>query len=81
MDINKMIAKFNSINEKSKKLDQNLSNLKLLKVKIEKENFFKNTYLESKESIIEMYKLFIFYGLIDLYFKFDQNNCSFNTPE
>ena len=33
-----------------------------------KNNPLQGTYLESKESIIELYKLFIFYGLMESYF-------------
>jgi|AACY02.15.fsa_nt_gi hypothetical protein len=33
-----------------------------------KKNPLEGTYLESKESIEELYKLFIFYGLLEAYF-------------
>lgn len=32
-------------------------------------NPFENTYLNSKEDIIELYKLFLFYGVINYFFK------------
>lgn len=35
---------------------------------ISKENPFENTYLNSKKDIIELYKLFLFYGMIEYFF-------------
>ena len=38
-------------------------------------NPLEGTYLESKESIIELYKLFIFYGLLDSFFPHYNRGC------
>ena len=61
MDINKLFKKINKIEKISSDCDDTLKKIEINKNK----NIFKNTYLENKESIIELYKLFIFYGLLE----------------
>ena len=72
MDINELNKLFNRIDDKSKSLDIDLINVSNNKKKKEMkdryDNIFENTYLQSKEDIIELYKLFIFYGLMESYF-------------
>jgi hypothetical protein len=53
------------------KLTQQMNRIHLLQDTIDKdtkENPLQGTYLESKESVIELYKLFLFYGLLEMYF-------------
>jgi hypothetical protein len=72
MDINELNKLFNRIDDKSKSLDIDLinvsNNIKKKEMKDRYDNIFENTYLQSKEDIIELYKLFIFYGLLESYF-------------
>ena len=72
MDINELNKLFNRIDGKSKSLDIDLinvsNNIKKKEMKDRYDNIFENTYLQSKEDIIELYKLFIFYGLLESYF-------------
>ncbi len=72
MDINELNKLFNRIDDKSKSLDIDLinvsNNIKKKEMKDRYDNIFENTYLQSKEDIIELYKLFIFYGLMESYF-------------
>ena len=72
MDINELNNIFNRIDDKSKSLDIDLinvsNNIKKKEMKDRYDNIFENTYLQSKEDIIELYKLFIFYGLLESYF-------------
>ena len=72
MDINELNKLFNRIDGKSKSLDIDLinisNNIKKKEMKDRYDNIFENTYLQSKEDIIELYKLFIFYGLMESYF-------------
>ena len=72
MDINELNKLFNRIDDKSKSLDIDLinvsNNIKKKELKDRYDNIFENTYLQSKEDIIELYKLFIFYGLLESYF-------------
>tara|TARA_Y100000389_G_scaffold33530_1_gene28542 strand:+ start:3227 stop:3457 length:231 start_codon:yes stop_codon:yes gene_type:complete len=72
MDINELNNIFNRIDDKSKSLDIDLinisNNIKKKEMKDRYDNIFENTYLQSKEDIIELYKLFIFYGLMESYF-------------
>ena len=72
MDINELNNIFNRIVDKSKSLDIDLinisNNIKKKEMKDRYDNIFENTYLQSKEDIIELYKLFIFYGLMESYF-------------
>jgi hypothetical protein len=72
MDINELNNIFNRIDGKSKSLDIDLinisNNIKKKEMKDRYDNIFENTYLQSKEDIIELYKLFIFYGLMESYF-------------
>ena len=72
MDINELNKLFNRIDDKSKSLDIDLinvsNNIKKKEIKDRYDNIFENTYLQSKEDIIELYKLFIFYGLLESYF-------------
>ena len=72
MDINELNNIFNRIVDKSKSLDIDLinisNNIKKKEMKDRYDNIFENTYLQSKEDIIELYKLFIFYGLLESYF-------------
>jgi len=72
MDINELNNIFNRIDDKSKSLEIKLINVlnkkKKKEMKDRYDNIFENTYLQSKEDIIELYKLFIFYGLMESYF-------------
>tara|TARA_B110000914_G_C15451230_1_gene441023 strand:- start:1002 stop:1223 length:222 start_codon:yes stop_codon:yes gene_type:complete len=61
MNIHKLFEQINKIEKISHDCDKTLKKIEINKNK----NIFKNTYLENKESIIELYKLFIFYGLLE----------------
>lgn len=79
-DISKLNDKMNSIDKLNKSINP-INNIKgdtdeefinefstVSNVPNVKNNPLQGTYLESKESIIELYKLFIFYGLMESYF-------------
>jgi len=77
MDIEHILNKFNDIKHLSKICDDELTHLSKKINKIETNNLFKDTYLENKESIIELYKLFFFYGFIEYVFnhiEYNNNN-------
>ena len=40
-----------------------------------RKEFFEGTYLQSKEDIIELYKLFMFFGMLEFFYP-NYNNCS-----
>lgn len=66
MDTNELRDKLNKIEETSKRLDKQTRKVSLdLHWNHPDYNAFQGTYLESKESIIELYKLFIFYGMLE----------------
>tara|TARA_B110001469_G_C9302308_1_gene164290 strand:- start:255 stop:476 length:222 start_codon:yes stop_codon:yes gene_type:complete len=69
MDITELNLKFNRIIKESIILDKETNSLETnLTWKHPDYNCFKGTYLESKNDIIDLYKLFIFYGLMESYF-------------
>jgi hypothetical protein len=61
MNIDNLFDKFNQIDKLSKDCDNTLKKIEITNNK----NIFKNTYLENKQSVIELYKLFMFYGLLE----------------
>ena len=77
MNIEEISKKLNNISLKSKDLDNNLN---IIKKNIKKKNkyidpvFTKPHYLQSKEDVIELYKLFIFYGMLEYYLKINNIN-------
>jgi hypothetical protein len=69
MDLTELTNKFKNIEIESKKINDKLINIETnIKWNHPNYNFFQGTYLESKSTIIELYKLFIFYGMLEYYF-------------
>ena len=82
MDLDILSNKLNKISKKSKDLDENLNNItNIIKIKKNELNkryidpvFSKSHYLQSKEDVIELYKLFLFYGMLEYYLKINNIN-------
>ena len=68
MDLNELTNKLTNIKLTSETLDQSIQTLEQYQKKRDASISFEGTYLENKESIIELYKLFWFYFLVDSYF-------------
>jgi hypothetical protein len=75
MNIDKLTMQFKKINDLQNELpelcespDTTMDEFQRFCNENSKKNPLEGTYLESKESIIELYKLFIFYGLLDSFF-------------
>tara|TARA_B110001469_G_C9626991_1_gene313093 strand:+ start:785 stop:1030 length:246 start_codon:yes stop_codon:yes gene_type:complete len=69
MDLNGLQDKLNSIQNNSKILEEQFKEMDLnIKFNDKYTNIFQSTYLENRKSITELYKLFIFYGMLEYYF-------------
>jgi len=76
MNLTEIQNKLNSIKRDSINLDKKINtinqNVKQInlndKLNDSKKNFLQGTYLQDKQSIIELYKLFIFYGMLEYFF-------------
>jgi hypothetical protein len=69
MNLTEIQEKLNKSKELSKNIDKQITDLETdLKWNHPQYNCFQGTYLESKQSIIELYKLFLFYGMLEYYF-------------
>jgi hypothetical protein len=73
MNINELTDRLDRISKQSEDLNKSFNNTKNL-IKMKKleidfndkhKNIFEGTYLEDKKQIIELYKLFIFYGMLE----------------
>lgn len=73
MDINEIQQILDRISKQSEDLNKSFNNtnniIKIKKLEIDfndkHKNLFEGTYLEDKKQIIELYKLFIFYGMLE----------------
>ena len=73
MDINEIQQRLDRISKKSEDLNKSFNNtnniIKIKKMEIDfndkHKNLFEGTYLEDKKQIIDLYKLFIFYGMLE----------------
>ena len=80
MNLTEIQNKLNSIKQNSMNLDEKINtinqNVKQInlndKFNDSKKNFLQGTYLQDKQSIIELYKLFIFYGMLEYFFDHKQ---------
>jgi hypothetical protein len=76
MNLTEIQNKLNSIKQNSMNLDEKINtinqNVKQInlndKFNDSKKNFLQGTYLQDKQSIVELYKLFIFYGMLEYFF-------------
>lgn len=76
MNLTEIQNKLNSIKQDSMNLDEKITtinkNIKQInlnhKFDNSKENFLQGTYLQDRQSIVELYKLFIFYGMLEYFF-------------
>lgn len=69
MNLTEIQEKLNKSKEMSIMFDKQINDLEInLKWNHAQYNCFQGTYLESKQSIIELYKLFLFYGMLEYYF-------------
>jgi len=76
MNLTEIQNKLNSIKQNSMNLEEKINtinkNVKQInlndKFNDSKKNFLQGTYLQDKQSIIELYKLFIFYGMLEYFF-------------
>tara|TARA_B110000858_G_C17751643_1_gene449983 strand:+ start:737 stop:979 length:243 start_codon:yes stop_codon:yes gene_type:complete len=73
MNINELTDRLDRISKQSEDLNKSFNNtnnlIKMKKLEIyfydKHKNIFEGTYLEDKKQIIELYKLFIFYGMLE----------------
>ena len=73
MNINELTDRLDRISKQSEDLNKSFDNtnnlIKMKKLEIDfndkHKNIFQGTYLEDKKQIIELYKLFIFYGMLE----------------